>query len=494
MALEVSSHVLTQHLVGPSTLRTALQIGRGGAAAYAASAAADALVRSASASPRGGFSCRKAAPAPAAEERIFGVPVSPEGKSAFYMALAMAMHNFGYAIARSITVTLFTSGSTGFAGYAAAFPLAMSFVSPVSLMLLLGYGNLLDRLGPRGALTRTTLYCSLTIFLAALSVSYLTGDAIGGAGDLMVAGIPAVKWITAPLFIFREAYVQLLTSQYWSFIASVLTPNQSSRWFAPIAGLTSIASAASGSSVSKFVKVFGLPGTLIGTSLSLLLSLGGSHYAYEIADKYNFTPKDSSKTKKATTKLQPRRGATSKELSNLENASIFTKAAKLFARVPVLWALFLEILASQGLTTVLNVCFVQRLETAFPRDEERAGWVGVFYAMINVITMGLQFFVLPPLMTVIEPRDLWRAIPVISLLFSCFQAMQDDPSLYVVSASFLVIKVIEYSARRMLDEMVFVPLDFESRFVGKVRFVHSCCWDSLVLFSQSKVSRKLRDC
>lgn len=28
-------------------------------------------------------------------------------------------------------------------------------------------------------------------------------------------------------------------------------------------------------------------------------------------------------------------------------------------------------------------------------------------------------------------------------------------------------KVSEYSARRMLDEMVFVPLDFESRYVGK---------------------------
>ena len=42
-------------------------------------------------------------------------------------------------------------------------------------------------------------------------------------------------------------------------------------------------------------------------------------------------------------------------------------------------------------------------------------------------------------------------------------------------------KVSEYSARRMLDEMVYVPLDFESRFVGKeiigvfgYRFGKSC--------------------
>lgn len=42
-------------------------------------------------------------------------------------------------------------------------------------------------------------------------------------------------------------------------------------------------------------------------------------------------------------------------------------------------------------------------------------------------------------------------------------------------------KVSEYSARRMLDEMVYVPLDFESRFLGKeiigvfgYRFGKSC--------------------
>ena len=81
--------------------------------------------------------------------------------------------------------------------------------------------------------------------------------------------------------------------------------------------------------------------------------------------------------------------------------------------------------------------------------------------------MLLQFGVLPLLMRVIEPKDLWRCIPIISLAFISFQACQNDPTLYIVSGSLLVMKVLEYSARRMLDEMVYVPLDFESRFVGK---------------------------
>jgi ATP/ADP translocase len=127
----------------------------------------------------------------------------------------------------------------------------------------------------------------------------------------------------------------------------------------------------------------------------------------------------------------------------------------------------LEILASQGLATVLNICLVNKLATSIPNDQERAGWVGVFFSLINVITMVLQFGILPPLMTIIEPKQLWRVIPVVSLLFTGYQALQVDPTLNVVGASLLVMKVSEYSARRMLDEMIFVPLDFESRFVGK---------------------------
>jgi ATP/ADP translocase len=145
------------------------------------------------------------------------------------------------------------------------------------------------------------------------------------------------------------------------------------------------------------------------------------------------------------------------------------QANRLFQRVPVLSALFREILASQGLATILNVCFVSAIGTAIPNDQERAGYVGRYYSLINIITMALQFAVLPPLMTILEPRRLWQILPFLPLVITAYQVYQntDQPSLYIVSASLLVMKVSEYSARRMLDEMIFVPLDFESRYLGK---------------------------
>lgn len=384
---------------------------------------------------------------PSLSESLLGVSVSPQGKAAAFMALAMACHYLGYSIARSVSIALFTSESTGYKS-AAAFPLTMAFISPVSLLLLVFYNGVLDKLGPGGALTVSTTFCSTVLSISALLIAFFQKV------DMKLGGVSATKYVTAPLLIFREAYVQLITSQYWSFMASVLTPNQSAKWFAPIAGLTSIAGIIGGMAVTPLMKRLGLTRSLLATAVMLLISLLGSRSAYQVADKYGFTPKRNDS--------KPGKG---KHVQHEPN--IFKRAVTLFKDVPVLRALFVEILSSQSLATLLNVCFVAKLGVALPDDQQRAGWVAIFYALINLLTMMLQFGILPRLMTVIEPKDLWRAIPLLSILFTGNQLLRSDPSLYIVSASLLVMKVSEYSARRMLDEMVYVPLSFESRYVGK---------------------------
>ena len=135
--------------------------------------------------------------------------------------------------------------------------------------------------------------------------------------------------------------------------------------------------------------------------------------------------------------------------------------------MPILKALFIEILAGQGLATLLNVCFVTKLSESLPDDSIRAGWMGRFFASINLVAMCLQFGVIPRVMRHLEPRDLWRFMPVTMVIALGFLCVHEDPSLYLISGAFMLFKVMEFSFRRMLDEMVYVPLDFESRFVGK---------------------------
>jgi ATP/ADP translocase len=220
-----------------------------------------------------------------------------------------------------------------------------------------------------------------------------------------------------------------------------------------------------GTAVSLLSGWFNLSGSLACTSLALLLSLVATEAAYSLAEQNGFSPE----RQPLKTSSKQRNDATITKDATIEqkHSGLVDKATKLFQRVPVLRALFLEILASQGLATLLNICFVASVGRTIPDDTIRAGWVGNFYALINVFSMILQFGVLPPLMQIIEPKDLWRVTPLISLAFTTVQAFQTNPSLFAISASLLVMKVSEYSARRMLDEMVYVPLDFESRFLGK---------------------------
>lgn len=432
--MEINAHVVSKI---PSVQKV-LSLHRGGAAVALASSAMQAASV---------FSTENQV-----EKGMFGL--TPEGRAVLFMAIAMSFHYLGYSLARPVTVALFTSASSGYAGIAGAFPFAMAFVSPLSLLLLMGYTNVLDKHGARRTMVQTTSLCSAAIALSAVLIACCHHY------QLVYRGIPVVKFITAPLFVFREAYVQLLTSQYWSFMASILNPSQSEKWFGPIAGLTSLTSALSGFLVTPVVQRIGLSGALMGTAITLIFSLVLSSSSYDIARKYGFEPKE--------TKQEPSLKSKAQAQSNLSRSvGMVEKTVSLFERVPLLRLLFFEVLASQAMATILNISFVAALSTAIPNDTKRAGYVGVFFSAINLLTMVIQFGALPSLISSVEARDLWKAMPVLTFLFTSFQATQKDPSLAIVSASFMVMKVTEYSVRRLLDEMLFVPLDFESRFLGK---------------------------
>jgi len=328
----------------------------------------------------------------------------------------------------------------------------MGFVSPVSLMLLLAYGSVLEGKGPRAALRISTLACGSVLGSAAAALQYMETK------GLHVTALPYVRAVVGALFVFRESYVQLLTSQHWSFMGSVLTPNQSSQWFAPISGLTSTTSALAGMAVSGIVERVGLTGTLGAAGLILVLSAIMAESAYGISERYGFNPAD---------EHVQGRGNKGKGEKQKGALYMFKQASDLFKRVPVLGALFLEILACQGLSTILNVCYVSKLSQTITDDRERAGWSGKFFAYINVASGTLQFLVLPPLMRFIEPSTLWRAMPIMLMAFTSYLGASPDPSLFHIAGTFLVMKATEFSARRMLDELVYVPLDFDSRYVGK---------------------------
>lgn len=398
--------------------------------------------------------------------------IPPKGTAVAYMAMGMALHFGGYEFARSSSLALFTSSSSGFSS-PGAFPLAMACASPMSVLLLMGYGAELEKNGPRIALRYTTIFSMLALTLSsalitileryhiALRLPRVLGAWVSDGGDM----IPLSKLIVWLYFVFQNSYAHLLYTQQWSFIGSVLTPTQGSSYFASIAGLSSITSTAAGTSVSWVVEKVGISGLLGGTVICLLLSMICGDVAYGISEKYGFDPAEEIKKKKKEKDKKKVRDSSSP--GAVENEGMVRKATDLFVRVPTLWYLFCEVLSFQSLSTLVNVCFVTKLKSAIIDDSARAAWTGKLFAAINAVSGILQFGVLPLLMKRVEPRWVWRLMPIIPVVCTFFTSFQKDPSLTLLAFSFFAAKVIDYSFRNVVNEMVYVPLDFESRYLGK---------------------------
>jgi len=381
------------------------------------------------------------------------------------MSLSMALHFFGYEFARSANLSLFTSKTAGFTN-PAAFPLAMACVSPFSFVLLMGYGRELSLRGPRVALRNTGLFCAAFLSLTGGGASLLDHGGGADASPLFSFALPVLgvltpsKMLVWTSFIFQQSYAHLLYTQQWSFIGSVLTSGEGAKYFSAIAGLSSISSTAAGTIVSNIVDKLGLGGLLGIASLSLLLSMLLADLAYGISENYGFDPAEEMKRKKAEKdKLNASRGQ--------EEVGLIRKTRDMFHRVPVLGALFCEVVSFQSLSTVLNVCMVTRLKEAITDDAVRAAWTGKFYANVNFFSGLFQFVLLPIFLKHGNLTWIWRSIPLLPLVFTFITSAQASPSLNLLAFSFFAAKVIDYSLRNVLNEMIYVPLDFDSRYLGK---------------------------
>jgi hypothetical protein len=304
------------------------------------------------------------------------------------------------------------------------------------------------------------------------------------------------KYLLFALFVYQSANVQFLYTQHWSFIGSVLSPDEVATSGTLIAGIGSITSTFAAGYVSTLVERIGLIGSQCTAAIIIGSSAIFADKAYQIASKYGFQPEHGLKKKKekvetevesskiikghsvkssssstatATTATTSSTSSTSTSTSSSTNneENVLKTALKLFKRVPILGAMFCEVLIAQCLSSLLNFQFMTEVKNTILNDDERAGFTGNCYAWVNGVSGALQFFILPFVVKKIGARWMWLMMPIIMLILTSLQFSQHNPSLALVGLTFLTLKTIEYSLRGQASEMVWVMLDYESRFIGK---------------------------
>lgn len=251
-------------------------------------------------------------------------------------------------------------------------------------------------------------------------------------------------------------------------------------WFAPIAGLGSMASTMAALGVQPVVKRYGLTGSLWASSLFLLASCYAADKAYRIALRHDFEP--NSCQNKHTKPTQPRQHLQQLcDKSSTHSDSLVEMSLRLFERVPILASLCVEVLTCQSVSAIINFLFMLKVRECITDDHHRANWTATWYARINFISGVLQFCVLPLLMRRFghngnsdnnsarqQQRKLFLLMPVTMMVCATLMTYEaENLSLLLVTASFALYKILEYSIRGVAVEMVYVNLDYESRFFGK---------------------------
>lgn len=377
----------------------------------------------------------------------------PKTRCVSYMALSMAVNYFGYEFIRSSVFGLFTSESTGFKD-SSSVTSAMACSGPCSLLLLVyAYGRQLEIRGPRSTLRNNTLLCA-SVFLA--SSTWLGATTSENDDDVSAASLR--RWCVFALFVFQNSYVHLLSTQHWAFLSSLLTSEEGSLYFAPIAGLASVTATASAATVSR-VRDVSAAGLLSVGGASLLLSASLSDRAYAWSELHGLL-------RDAPSSTAPKQKDTGGLLA------LCRRARLLFARVPILRALLAEVVACGLLVSTLNFFFVLRLRETTPDDALRTAYSGRFHALVNASSSVLQFGPLSLLLSTVEASRVFALMPSMMLALALSQRwgteLDDnaDP-LAPVAASYFLVKTIEYSVHGVACEMVYVTLDYESRFIGK---------------------------
>lgn len=423
------------------------------------------------------------------------------------MASALCFHFFGNELARAASVSLISTKEIGLGSSALTYTVLFGF--PASALTLYLYTSSIKYRGNQTTFRLSSLIC-LIIFLG---MTYISSTNILRHKSLLS------QFIVVAFYAFREIYSTLLSTQQWAFIVSALDHTTAS-YIVTFSGAVSIISTLGGISVEHVVTAGGVKGLLGVSSVAVLLTIASSELAFWShttktsggGDKSE-KEKQKGKDKAATTDLNPKSSSSiinstgtsnnhhitidnnnSTNNSTNNNNSITNKYERISTSEAnnekkvgfsmyndsmrlltnsTLQLLVIEAVVHQSCSNMLNIMFYDGLRYAIAADDTRAVLVGRFFATVNFSSCLLQFFVVPYILSQKTLPSVMMYIPILVCLSTALCSVA--PSLLSVMLSFGVLKVLEYAVLSGAMEMIYMPLDSETRYLGKeyVRFFGS---------------------
>jgi len=319
-----------------------------------------------------------------------------------------------YGVARPVADSLFLDffdPSTMFWGMAA--------VPIVVILLLWPYGIALSLWGPYVTLLASS---ALSLLLLCLPLFFRS---------------PPFVFL---LYVWKEAYVVLLVEQLWAFANSTCSVEAGKKAYGPILLLGGLGSVAG----NQIVSWLAVPlGTMNVFGLSLLMLVG---FAALSALAFKHAPSGA--------RLAPDTHSTHHGHTGLSHL-----------RSPYLASIASVVGLGQVLSAVLDVGFHHHL---FLKDlllDQRSSVEGIFWTAVNVCSIAIS--TATPLILRVMPVAVLHVIVPLTHVLAAAAALL-FPSFTTAAVAFAWFKILDYSIFRAAKELLYVPLDFDSRYRAKM--------------------------
>jgi len=332
------------------------------------------------------------------------------------LAMVMVLLLFSYPLIRSSTTALFIQ-SFG----AKSTPLVWIY-SVLSLAFMVGINNKLQ-----------TKFNLQKLFIG---VTLLSLFILAGAGMLLEMG---VSWMPYVLYVWKEVYIVLLVHMTIGYLNATVSVDQAKLFYGPFGALGSLGGIAGG-------LVTGWLSQGMSTVQILwfgLIFVGVAALCFWGTDRsYNIKPKSG-----RATPVSP--------LASIADVKLYV-----FLVVSV-------IVLSQFTISLANFKFNLIFENVVGGAIEKTAYLGRLYAWINTLSLTVQLFVVPYLLSRVQLFKIHLSIPSIYLIVASFTLLSPLSWLFMVSGSFILMKGLDYSLFAAAKELLYFPLSLKQKYGAK---------------------------
>lgn len=324
----------------------------------------------------------------------------------------------GYEMVRSPAESIFLSYFS--ASYK---PYALSLVPLVMWLFIYFYGIILSYLGP----------------LKAMAVSMLFSAVSFSSFYFLLNSHPSAA-LAFSIFIFKEAYVVIISEQYWSYINSVLIEEESRIFNGPVAGLGALGSLVGGWFVSRYVGIFKTDLYLLFSGLCLLPALVLFYTAYRRSGE-----------------PQPSAEEAGGRKGHLHISILWENKTVLY--------IALMIFTTQVVATLFDINFTGFVKEGIPDKDLRTAFLGDFWMKVNIASFSMQFLLTPLLLRRASVKFVLVAVPLVHIITSVFIILK--PGIFSAGLAFLLFKSMDYSIFRAAKETLYIPFSYDTRYRAK---------------------------